>query len=98
MVAEGSTEAFGIPVVCSDFWAGAQTTSHLLVDSVDHHVWVVDVLSFEEGGDRGMQAVDMDFTIAANVFGQDVAVSPTYSGTIDDNNQTSGLHDRDAAR
>ena len=90
VAAEGSTRAFGIPVVCSDFWAGAQITSHLLVDSVDHHVWVVDVLSFEEGGDRGMQAVDMDFTIAANVFGQDVGVSPTYSGTIDDSNQTAG--------
>ena len=90
VVAEGSTQTFGVAATCSDFWAGAQTTSHLLV-SANHHVWVVDVLSFEEGGDRLMQAVDMDFTIAANVFGQDVGVSPTYSGNIDDNSQTAGL-------
>jgi hypothetical protein len=47
-------------------------------------VWVVDVLAGEEGGDRGMQAVDMTYTIAANIYGQDAAVSPTYSGTVDD--------------
>ncbi len=90
VVSDGSTQAFGIPATCTDFWAGAQTTSHLLVDGTNHHVWVVDVLSFEEGGDRVMQAVDMDFAIAANVFGQDVAVPPTYSGSIDDNAQTAG--------
>jgi hypothetical protein len=91
VVAEGSAQVFGISVVCQDFWAGAQTTSHVLLDNVDHHVWVVDVLSFEEGGDRVMQAVDMDFAIAANVFGQDVGVPPTYSGNIDENSQTAGL-------
>ena len=37
-----------------------------------------------------MQAVDMDFAIAANVFGQDVAVPPTYSGNIDEDNQAPG--------
>ena len=86
IVSDGSTQAFGIPATCSDYWAGAQTTSHLLVDGTNHHVCVVDVLSFEEGGDRLVQ-IGMDFAIAANVFGQDVAVPPTCSA-VDDNAQT----------
>jgi hypothetical protein len=90
VVAEGSTESFGIPVTCSDPAAATPMTSHLLVNGANHHVWVVDVIGSTEGGDRVMQAVDMDFAIAANVFGQDVAVPPTYSGNIDDSSQAPG--------
>ena len=84
LVIDGKTQRFSIAATCSDFWAGVQTTSHVLIDNDTKHIWVVDVLQSEEGGDRGMRAVDMDFAIAANVFGQDVAVTPMYSGTVDE--------------
>ena len=84
LVIDGKTQRFSVAATCSDFWAGVQTTSHVLIDNASKHVWVVDVLEFEEGGDRGMRAVDMTFPIAANVFGQDVAVAPMYSGSVDE--------------
>lgn len=84
LVADGATRKFSVAVTCSDFWAGVQTTSHVLVDNDTKHIWVVDVFASEEGGDRGMQAIDMDNAIAVNIFGQDAPLSPTYSGNIDE--------------
>ena len=84
LVADGQTRRFSVAATCSDFWAGVQTTSHVLVDNETSHIWVVDVFAGEEGGDRGMQAVDMDYTIAAALYGQDVPESPAYSGNIDE--------------
>jgi hypothetical protein len=84
VVAGSETRRFSVVATCSDFWAGVQTTSHVLVDNSTERVWVVDVFQFEEGGNRGMLAVDMDYAIAANLFGQDTPLSPTYSGEIDD--------------
>jgi hypothetical protein len=84
LVSDGKTQKFSVAATCSDFWAGVQTTSHVLVDNETKHVWVVDVFASEEGGDRGMQAIDMNNAIASNIFGLDAPPSPTYSGTIDD--------------
>jgi hypothetical protein len=84
VVTDGATQTFSVAATCSDFWAGLQTTSHVLVDNDTKHVWVVDVFASEEGGDRGMQAIDMDNAIAVNIFGQDAPLSPTYSGNIDE--------------
>lgn len=84
LVAGGETRTFSVVATCSDFWAGVETTSHVLVDDATQRVWVVDVFAFEEGGSRGMLAVDMEFAIAANLFGQDTPPSPTYSGEIDE--------------
>lgn len=83
LVADGATRKFSIAATCSDFWAGVRTTSHVLLDKATNHVWVVDVLEFEEGGAPTMRAIDMDYAIAANVFGQDTPRSPTFSGDID---------------
>lgn len=84
VVTGGETRTFSVVATCSDFWAGVQTTSHVFIDNATQRVWVVDVFAFEEGGSRGMLAVDMDFAIAANLFGQNAPPSPTYSGEIDE--------------
>jgi hypothetical protein len=84
LVSGAATTAYSVVASCTDYWAGLQTTSYVLVANIDRHVLEVDVLEGEEGGPRGMQAVDMSNAIAANVFGQDVPASPTYSGDVDE--------------
>jgi hypothetical protein len=84
LVIDGKTRRFSIAATCSDFWAGVNTTSHVLVDTETKHVWVVDVFESEEGGDRGMQAIDMNNAIAPILYGQDTPLSPTFAGNIDD--------------
>jgi hypothetical protein len=81
---DGTTLAFSLASTCEDFWAGVGRTSHALIDP-SGVVWVVDVLSFEEGGPRLMFATDMTATIAVNVFGRDSAIrAPRWSGSIDE--------------
>ncbi len=77
--------AYTIAVACSDFWAGVETTSHVLVDDGTGAVWVVNTYAFEEGGPRGLQAVDMAAPIASDLYGQDVSiVAPKYSGSLEE--------------
>ncbi len=76
---------FTIAVTCSDFWAGVETTSHVLVDDATGGVWVANTYAFEEGGSRGLQAVDMAAAIASDLHGQDVSIlAPKYSGEIEE--------------
>jgi hypothetical protein len=82
---EGAVSTYTIAVTCSDFWAGVETTSHVLVDDATGAVWVANIYAFEEGGSRGLQAVDMAAAIASDLHGQDLSIlAPKYSGEIEE--------------
>jgi hypothetical protein len=85
ITADGTTSSYTVVVTCRDFWAGLETTSHVLVDDASGAVWVADVYWGEEGGPRGLAMVDMAPAIASDLFGQDTTTrSGAWYGTIDD--------------
>jgi len=85
ITSSGVTSSYTIAVTCSDFWAGVETTSHVLVDDATGAVWVANVYAGEEGGQRGLHAVDMAAAIAGVLEGLDTpGSSPTYAGDLDD--------------
>ena len=85
ITADGATSSYTVAVTCRDFWAGVETTSHVLVDDVTGAVFVANVYFGEEGGPRGLTVVDMASAIASDLYGQDTTTrSGTWSGNIDD--------------
>jgi hypothetical protein len=85
IVADGTTSRYTIAVTCTDFWAGVEQTSHVLVDDASGGVWVATVFRGEEGGPRGLAMADMQSAIASDLYGQDTSFrSPTYFGDIDE--------------
>ncbi len=85
MTADGTTSSYTVAVTCRDFWAGVETTSHVLVDDATGAVWVANVYFGEEGGPRGLAVVDMAAAIASDLYGQDTTTrSGTWSGDIED--------------
>ena len=85
ITADGATSTFTFAVTCTDFWAGLETTSHVLVDDATGAVWVANVYFGEEGGPRGLALIDMASAIASDLYGQDtVTRSPAYFGEIDE--------------
>ena len=85
ITAAGTTSSFTVAVTCRDFWAGLETTSHVLVDDASGAVWVATVYFGEEGGPRGLAMVDMASAIASDLYGQDTTTRPgAWYGNIDD--------------
>ena len=60
ITADGATSSYTVAVTCRDFWAGLETTSHVLVDDATGAVWVATVYFGEEGGPRGLGGKDRD--------------------------------------